>query len=173
MRSQQDDERFGADYPPLRFVFLIVLSPPLALAAATVLPPLAAATWWYRRRSGVAYGQAREAIANVNANLQENLSGVRVAQAYVREDRNVTGFRSVNEHYLRHRLRAQRLIALYFPFVLFLADLGAVAVLGARAIGLHVPVLFDAGLAIVADDHPGARVSDRQTRSFTGAQPPR
>ncbi len=116
------------------FVFLIVLSPPLALAAATVLPPLLWATWLYRRQSSVAYGHAREAIANVNANLQENLSGVRVAQAYVREDRNVSGFRSVNEQYLRHRLRAQRLISLYFPFVLFLADIGAVAVLGASAV---------------------------------------
>lgn len=116
------------------FVFLIILSPPLALAAATVLPPLFVATWWYRRRSSVAYGRAREAIANVNANLQENLSGIRVAQAYVREDRNVSGFRSVNEQYLRHRLRAQRLIALYFPFILFLSDIGAVAVLGASAV---------------------------------------
>ena len=115
------------------FVFLIVLSPPLALAAATVLPPLFIGTWWYRRRSSVAYGRAREAIADVNANLQENLSGVRVAQAYVREDRNIAGFRGVNQRYLTHRLGAQRLIAIYFPFVLFLSDVGAVVVLGASA----------------------------------------
>jgi ATP-binding cassette subfamily B protein len=115
------------------FVFLVILSPPLALAAATVLPPLVLATWWYRRRSAVAYGRARDAIADVNANLQESLSGVRVAQAYVREDRNISRFRGVNQQYLRHRLGAQRLIALYFPFVLFLADVGAVAVLGAAS----------------------------------------
>ncbi|MEP6624747.1 MAG: ABC transporter ATP-binding protein [Acidimicrobiia bacterium] len=116
------------------FGFLVVLSPELALAAALVLPPLLIATLWYRRLSSVAYRRAREAIANVNANLQENLSGVRVAQAYVREGRNVAGFRSVNEQYLTHRLRAQRLIALYFPFVSFLADVGAVAVLGAATL---------------------------------------
>lgn len=112
------------------FVFLIFLSPPLALAAAAVLPPLFIGTWWYRRTSSVAYGRAREAIADVNANLQESLSGVRVAQAYVQEDRNIAGFRGVNQRYLTHRLGAQRLIALYFPFVLFLADVGAVVVLG-------------------------------------------
>lgn len=116
------------------FVFLVILSPPLALAAATVLPPLLLATWWYRRRSSVAYGRARDAIADVNADLQESLSGVRVAQAYVREDRNIVRFRRVNQHYLRHRLGAQRLIALYFPFVLFLADVGAIAVLGAASV---------------------------------------
>jgi ATP-binding cassette subfamily B protein len=111
------------------FVFLVVLSPPLALAAASVLPPLIIATWWYRKRSTIAYAAARESIANVNANLQESISGVRVAQAYVREGRNITGFQDVNRQYLRDRLGAQRLIAMYFPFVLFVADIGAVVVL--------------------------------------------
>lgn len=115
------------------FVFLVILSPPLALAAASVLPPLLAATWWYRRRSSERYEKAREAIADVNANLQESLSGVRVAQAYTREQRNIAGFRSVNRRYLEHRLGAQRLVALYFPFILLLSDLGAVVVLGAGA----------------------------------------
>jgi ATP-binding cassette subfamily B protein len=112
------------------FVFLVVLSPVLALVTASVLPPLLLATWWYRRRSANAYARARESIATVNANLQESLSGVRVAQAYVRESRNISGFRDVNGRYLGDRLDAQRLIALYFPFVLLLADLGAAVVLG-------------------------------------------
>lgn len=115
------------------FVFLVVLSPPLALAAAAVLPPLALATWWYRRLSGQAYQRARDSIATVNANLQESLSGVRVAQAYSREDRNIDGFRSLNGQYLSDRTSAQRLIALYFPFVLFLADVAAAIVLGTGA----------------------------------------
>jgi ATP-binding cassette subfamily B protein len=113
------------------FVFLVILSPPLALVAASVLPPLFVATWWYRRRSAHAYARARESIATVNANLQESLSGVRVAQAYVREDVNIRGFRDVNNSYLGARVDAQRLIALYFPFVLLLADVGAAVVLGA------------------------------------------
>lgn len=113
------------------FVFLVILSPPLALVTASVLPPLLVATYWYRRRSADAYARARDSIATVNANLQESLSGVRVAQAYAREDRNITGFRDVNSRYLGARLAAQRLIAVYFPFVLLLSDLAAALVLGA------------------------------------------
>ncbi len=113
------------------FFFLAYLSPPLTLVAATVLPPLVIATWWYWRRSSRAYARARGAIATVNANLQESLSGVRVAQAYVREDRNIQGFRGVNSEYLGARLQTQRLIAIYFPFVLMLSDIGAAVVLGA------------------------------------------
>jgi ATP-binding cassette subfamily B protein len=115
------------------FVFLLVLSPPLAAVTAAILPPLLLATLWYRRRSSRAYAQAREAIADVNANFQESLSGVRVSQAYVREGRNIVGFRSVNRRYLDHRLEAQRLVAVYFPFVLFLSDLATALVLGAGA----------------------------------------
>jgi len=59
---------------------------------------------------------------------------VRVAQAYSREDRNIDGFRSLNSQYLADRTSAQRLIALYFPFVLLLADLGAAVVLGVGAV---------------------------------------
>jgi ATP-binding cassette subfamily B protein len=116
------------------FVFLVVLSPPLALAAASVLPPLVLATWLYRRLSSQAYARARDSIATVNANLQESLSGVRVAQAYSREERNIGGFRSLNSQYLADRTTAQRLIALYFPFVLLLADIGAAVVLGTGAV---------------------------------------
>ncbi|MEZ5410234.1 MAG: ABC transporter ATP-binding protein [Acidimicrobiales bacterium] len=112
-------------------VFLVLLSPPLALAAASVLPFLIGATWWYQRRSSRAYRSARDAIANVNADLQENLSGVRVTQAYGRQARNTERFRATAGTYLGARLSSQRLIALYFPGIGFLADVGAVVVLAA------------------------------------------
>ena len=115
-------------------IFLVVLSPPLALAAASVLPFLLAATWWYQRRSSLAYRRARDAIATVNANLQENLSGVRVTQAYGRQTQNTSRFRAQSGSYLDARLSAQRLLAIYFPGVGLLADLGAVAVLGAGTV---------------------------------------
>ena len=115
------------------FIFLIFLSPPLALVTAAVLPPLLIGTWWYRQRSSRAYGAAREAIADVNANFQESLSGVRVSQAYVREGRNIVGFQSINQRYLDHRLAAQKAVAVYFPFVLLLSDLATALVLGAGA----------------------------------------
>jgi ATP-binding cassette subfamily B protein len=112
-------------------VFLVLLSPQLALAAASVLPVLIGATWWYQHRSARAYRLARDAIANVNAHLQENLSGVRVTQAYGRQGKNTATFRASSDTYLQARLKAQRLLAIYFPAIGLLADLGGVAVLAA------------------------------------------
>ncbi|GAC1599940.1 MAG: ABC transporter ATP-binding protein [Acidimicrobiales bacterium] len=115
-------------------VLLAVLDWRLALSAGVVLPALVTATVWFRRRSGSAYELARDRIGAVNANLQESLSGVRVAQAYGREDRNIASFQQVAGGYLSARLTAQRLISLYFPFVLLLSDLASAAVLGAGSV---------------------------------------
>jgi ATP-binding cassette subfamily B protein len=112
------------------FVFLAVLAPRLALVAFAALPPLLLATFVYQRKSSVTYAEARDRIAAVNANFQESLSGVRVTQAYTREDHNISGFRDVNSGYLASRVKAQRYISLYFPFVLLMGQLTAAAVLG-------------------------------------------
>jgi ATP-binding cassette subfamily B protein len=120
-------------------VALIVMDARLSLVSFIVLPPLLGATWWFRQRSRRAYDQARERIAVVNANFQENLSGVRVAQAYGQEGRNEQTFRQVSSDYLGSRVGAQRLVAIYFPFVLLLSDVAAALVLGAGAwlVGRH------------------------------------
>src|SRR5204863_7706301 len=65
--------------------------------------------------------------------LQESLSGVRVSQAFVREERNQEGFRQVASEYLDARMDAQRMVATYFPFVEFLSEVAAAAVLGLGA----------------------------------------
>jgi ATP-binding cassette subfamily B protein len=123
----------------------------LMLGVSVLIPPLLFATAWFRRRSDEAYGRARESIATVNADFQENLSGVRVAQAYQRENKNIGAFRKVAGQYLGHRLDAQRLVAIYFPFVLFLASIADAIVLamgawlsqnGAIAVGTIITFLL-------------------------------
>jgi ATP-binding cassette subfamily B protein len=115
-------------------VALVIMNPKLALITGGILPPLAIATIWFRRESSKAYESAREQIAAVNANLQEGLSGVRVSQAFVREQKNEQVFSDVAAGYRDARIHAQRLVAIYFPFVDFLADLAAAIVLGAGSV---------------------------------------
>jgi ATP-binding cassette subfamily B protein len=115
-------------------VALAIMNPRLAAVTSLVLPPLIAATWWFRRRSSKAYEVARERVAAVNAELQEGLSGVRVSQAFSREQRNEEQFEGTARGYLEARLGAQRLVALYFPFVEMLSELAAALVLGAGSV---------------------------------------
>jgi ATP-binding cassette subfamily B protein len=61
----------------------------------------------------------------VNADLQENVAGMRVTQAFRREGVNRDRYAGKTDAYRASRLRAQRYIATYFPFVQLLADLTA------------------------------------------------
>jgi ATP-binding cassette subfamily B protein len=118
-------------------VFLSFLSWPLMLGVCILVPPLIISTVWFGRRSALAYRVARESISNVNAEFQESISGVRESQAYVREDRNISSFRATATDYLTARLRTQKLQALYFPFILFLATCGDAIVLGFGSVLVH------------------------------------
>jgi ATP-binding cassette subfamily B protein len=106
----------------------------LAVVAMLGLPVLMGATVVFRRLSSAAYAEARERVSEVNADLQENVSGARVAQAFTRERRAARDFAARSDAYRRARLRAQRYIATYFPFVALLSDLAAAAVLGVGAL---------------------------------------
>ena len=119
-------------------VVLGILDWRLALAAAVVVPPLIVATLAFRSASTRSYRIARDRVAAVNANFQESLSGVRVAQANRREEQNVATFQNVAASHRAARVRSQRLIALYFPLIVLLSDLAEAAVLGrGSALTLH------------------------------------
>ncbi|MFD4367861.1 ABC transporter ATP-binding protein [Rhodococcus sp. NPDC058521] len=117
-------------------VALLVTDPTLAMVALAVLPPLIAATLVFRKVSSAAYTVSRERISLVNADFQENIAGLRAAQAYRREEYAARRFTERAESYLRSRMRSQRAISLYFPFIAFLSDvaLAAVVFVGARQV---------------------------------------
>jgi ATP-binding cassette subfamily B protein len=116
---------------------LIILDAELALVLIAVLPILVAATFLFRRLAVPAYVEARERVSTVNAQFQENVAGVRVAQVFSREEHNAVSFLDAASDYRRSRMRAQTYISVYFPFVQLLADLSGAAVLafGANRLG--------------------------------------
>ncbi|HEV2886529.1 MAG TPA: ABC transporter ATP-binding protein [Jatrophihabitans sp.] len=115
-------------------VALLLLDAELGLVLVVVLPILVAATVVFRRLSVPAYVEARERVSTVNAQFQENMAGVRVAQVFSREKHNADAFLGAARSYRDSRLRAQIYISAYFPFVQLLADLSGAAVL---AFGAH------------------------------------
>ena len=110
-------------------IALVLLDAQLSLVLVAMLPVLFTATWLFRRYSVPAYVEARERVSAVNAQFQEDVAGVRVAQAFQREQRNTRNFLGLAGDYRNSRLRAQRYIATYFPFVQLLADLAGALVL--------------------------------------------
>lgn len=118
----------------------------LTLWVLLVAPPLAAATLLYRSKSSVAYTRVRDGVAAVNANFQESISGMRVAQAFGRERRNMADYRQVTGEYLDARLDSQRISSVYFPFVELMSVVASVVVLGAGARYIRAGTLTDGEL---------------------------
>ena len=117
----------------------------LSLLTFTVLPIMAVATMVFKKYARQNYRQVRAAISWVNSVLAENINGVRVVQAFSREQVNYQYFRDVvNQNNLDANLRAAR-IASAFPAVIDLLGgiaialvvwLGGMAILGSQLGGV-------------------------------------
>ncbi len=176
-------------------VALLVTDVSLGLVALAVVPPLLIATFWFRKVSSSAYAISRERISIVNADFQENVTGLRAAQAYRREAFAAQRFAERADAYRRSRMRSQRAISLYFPFITMLSDLALAAVVyvGAREVAageatpgvlvafvLYLSLLFGPiqQLSQVFDGYQQARVGLRRigdllrTESSLEAGPP-
>jgi ABC-type multidrug transport system fused ATPase/permease subunit len=109
---------------------LLVLDPRLALATLIVIPFMIGASALFRARSARAYSSVRERLGLVTATLAEDISGMRMVQAFVREERATENFRTVALDYRESNMQTVVLNGLYFPFVSLLATLALAIVLG-------------------------------------------
>lgn len=116
----------------------------LSLLTFTVLPIMILATTIFKRYARENYRQVRAAISWVNSVLAENINGVRVVQAFSRENVNYHNFHDqVNKNNLDVNLQAAR-IASGFPAV--------IDFLGAAATAL---VVWIGGMSVI-NSTPGA-----------------
>src|SRR5437868_764972 len=111
-------------------VLLFVLDWRLALATLSVIPLMSVATVIFRVRSSRAYRAVRERLGLVTATLAEDIAGMRVVQAFTREQASIRNFRTVAEHYRDSNMQTVVLNGLYFPFVDLLSSVALAVVLG-------------------------------------------
>jgi len=100
------------------FVTVVLLTLDVKLGLITiffVFPTMGALTIWYRNRSDTGYDEVRSEIANVLADLSENLAGIRVVTATGRERRNISQHRSIVKRYRDANLYTAQLNAVYGP----------------------------------------------------------
>ena len=111
-------------------VLLIVLDWRLALATLAVIPFMSIGTALFRSRSSRAYADVRERLGLVTATLAEDIAGMRMVQAFTREELATDNFHTVARRYRDSNMQTVVLNAVYFPFVSFLATLALAIVLG-------------------------------------------
>ncbi|MBA3390961.1 MAG: ABC transporter ATP-binding protein [Rubrobacter sp.] len=117
-------------------VVMVSMSPRLALVTFLVLPLMLLITTLFARRAKVAFRQTRARVAEVVGDLAENISGMRVIQAFAQEEASQNRFDRVSNASRDANVSAMSLSFIFLPAVEFL---------GALATGI---VLWFGGLAV-------------------------
>lgn len=117
-------------------VVMLSMSPQLALLSFSVLPLMALVTVLFARRAQAAFRHTRARIAAVVGDLAEDISGMRVIQAFVQEETSHERFDEVNRANREANIAAMSLSFAFLPTVEFLSVLATAVVLwfGGRAV---------------------------------------
>jgi len=108
---------------------MLSMSPSLALLMFTVLPAMWLASYFFTKRAQVAFRQARRKVADVVGDLAENISGMRVIQAFVQEAASQEQFDQVNRANRDANIAATSLNFVFMPVVEFLGTAATAIVL--------------------------------------------
>jgi ATP-binding cassette subfamily B multidrug efflux pump len=121
----------------------------LALATFLILPFMFAASIFLSRRARSAFRETRKTIGSVSADLEENISGVRVAQAFAREDENIERFSELNRANRDANVSAQGVVAAFSPTLDVLSTIGMAIVIGLGGyMALQDPPLITVGVIV-------------------------
>ncbi len=113
----------------LAAVAMFALQPGLAALALAPVPFVVVIAQRYGKRSRPAMQEAQQRIAELTAEAEENVSGVRVVKAFAQEGRQLGRFRHSVQRVFDQQLYATRIQAFYNPMISFLPNLGLAAIL--------------------------------------------
>jgi ABC-type multidrug transport system fused ATPase/permease subunit len=115
---------------------MILINPELGLIAMAPVPFVVFISQRYGRSARPAVQEVQQRIAELTADVEENISGVRVVKSFAREPRQLERFRHSVARVFDQAMVATRLEAKYNPMIGFLPQLGLAAVLliGGRSV---------------------------------------
>jgi ATP-binding cassette subfamily B multidrug efflux pump len=103
---------------------MIRLNARLAMITFATLPLLFFTIYVLQSRLTRAYHKTRRKLADIAANLQESISGMKITQAFSREDQNADRFNDTNRENFQAQMEAARLHAVFFPLVDIISTIG-------------------------------------------------
>ncbi|MDP6607405.1 MAG: ABC transporter ATP-binding protein, partial [Dehalococcoidia bacterium] len=109
--------------------FMFLMDVQLAVVSLSTVPLLVIGMAVWQRYAQQAFIRVRQAIAQVNSEINQNVSGIRVVQSMRREDVNLRQFGQLNEENRQSNLYAMKLQAVVMPMVEILSAIATVLVL--------------------------------------------
>jgi ABC-type multidrug transport system fused ATPase/permease subunit len=113
----------------LAAVAMFLLQPGLAAISLAPVPFVVLIANRYGHKSRPAMQEAQQRIAELTADVEENISGVRVVKAFAQEERQLKRFDHSVQRVFTQQVYATRIQAFYSPMISFLPNLGLAAIL--------------------------------------------
>ncbi len=104
------------------FVMLSMINLPLTLIIFCVVPLIICFAVLLRRKMRDAFRRSREQIAEVNANIETALSGIRVSRAYTTEPQELQKFERENRLFVTFRSKALQVMGFFHASMNFFTD---------------------------------------------------
>ncbi len=108
---------------------MFAINPPLAALALAPVPLVVLAASRYSRLSRPALQEVQQRLAELTAEAEEGISGIRVVKAFAREAHMLARFRRAVARVFDQNIYSTRLQAFYSPMLSFLPNLGLAVVL--------------------------------------------
>ncbi len=119
-------------------IILVWMNWQLALVALAMLPLVSVVFFTFFRTIGPRFRVVQQKLGFLNTVLQENLAGIRVVKAFAREPYELERYGKANDDLLIENLALRKAIAIAFPLIFFIANLGTLAIIwvgGLKVIG--------------------------------------
>ena len=124
-------------------VMLIIMDWQLSIIMLLVLAVSAGLIRWIIMIANPLFTLVQQKLSTLNTRVQENLAGVHLVKAFVREKFEIDRFEEQNVEYMAQNIRVGRLLALALPILVLLTNLGSVAVVwfgGLNVINEHLSI---------------------------------
>jgi len=89
----------------------------LSLVALIPFPLILIATYYFKESINRSFLRVRNAVASLNAFVQEHLTGMQVVQAYASEEREFKKFQKINKEHRNANIKAIFAYSIFFPVV--------------------------------------------------------
>ena len=110
-------------------IMLVSTSPQLSLLMLALLPLILGMIWFFLARARPRFLAVQQKLDRLNQVLQENLAGVRVVKAFVRDDHENERFNQANQDLTGENIRVMQFIATLIPTMTALVNLAVVGVI--------------------------------------------
>jgi ATP-binding cassette, subfamily B, multidrug efflux pump len=97
--------------------YMFSVDPQLTLIALIPFPVMILATYYFKESINVSFFKVRNAVASLNAFVQEHLTGMQVVQAFASEEREVEKFKKINRQHRNANIKAIFSYSIFFPIV--------------------------------------------------------